>query len=106
MAETTLATRLLSKPFADLSGELEKARAAAVDYGDITKLTNLSHRHSIDLVGELVALEKQRGRITGKLTGDEEQLSNLAKQARILQDAIDAGKDSSARSTRPWKGCR
>ena len=104
VAETTLATRLLSKPFADLSGEIEKARAAAVDYGDITKLTNLSHRHSIDLVGELVALEKQRGRITGKLSGDEEQLSNLAKQARILQDAIDAGKDSSGALNKALEG--
>ena len=51
-------------------------------------------QQTVSVAKELEALEKRRKSIAGKIDSDQGNMQRLAVQARILQDAIDAGKDS------------
>ena len=92
--QTAAVTELVSEPFAEIVGGIEKARQAARDFGDTSKIATGNLEQTVSVAKELEALEKRRKSIAGKLDSDQENMQRLAVQARILQDAIDAGKDS------------
>ncbi len=92
--QTAAVTELVTEPFAEIVGGIEKARQAARDFGDTSKLATGNLEQTVSVAKELEALEKRRKSIAGKLDSDQENMQRLAVQARILQDAIDAGKDS------------
>ena len=92
--QTAAVTELVSEPFAEIVGGIEKARQVARDFGDTSKIATGNLEQTVSVAKELEALERRRKSIAGKLDGDHENMQRLAVQARILQDAIDAGKDS------------
>jgi endonuclease YncB( thermonuclease family)/predicted RNase H-related nuclease YkuK (DUF458 family) len=92
--QTAAVTELVSEPFAEIVSGIEKARQAARDFGDTSKIATGNLEETVNVAKELEAIEKRRKSIAGKFDNDQENMQRLAVQARILQDAIDAGKDS------------